>query len=142
MADLLEETRIVQESAAEGYRVTGDRESLRENEWGVEHPLGLGGGQLGPQIHPGGDVDGAVKGGVLKFEAPAIPNESDEENSGGQKLLGAGDDGAGMRGDFGWQAPQSRGDEVGGSHYREKGACDFAPWMTRARQEVLDQECD
>src|SRR5882757_1953661 len=110
MADLLEETRIIQERAAEGYGVTGDREGLRENEWGIEHPLGLGGGQLGPEIHPGGDVDGAVKGGVLKFEAPAIPNESDEENSGGQKLLGAGDDGARVRRNLRRKSPQRGGD--------------------------------
>src|SRR5712664_1730024 len=101
VANLLEKARIVQQGTAEGYGVTSDRERLRENEWGIEHSLGLRGGELGAEIHPGGDVNGAVKSGVFKFEAASIPDQSDEENSGGQELLRTGENRARMRGNFG-----------------------------------------
>src|SRR5882762_3531427 len=142
VADLLEETRIVQERAAEGYGVTGDREGLSENEWGIEHPLRLGGGELSPEIHPGGNVDRAVEGRVFQFEAAAIPNQGNEENSGRQELLRTGKNRTGMRRDFRREAPQRGGDEIGGGHYGEQGAGNFAPGMARTRKKVLYQESD
>ena len=113
VANLLEEARVVEENTAESDRVTGDGECLRENEGRIEQPLGLRGGELRTEIHPSGGVDGAVEGRVFELEAAAIPDYGDEENSGGQELLRAGENRAGMRGNFRGKAAQCCGDEIG-----------------------------
>jgi len=102
----------VEKRAAESDGVASDGEGLRENERRIEQALGLRGGELCAEVHPGSGVDGAVEGGVFEFEATAIPDQRDEKNSRRQKLLRAGENGAGMRGNFRRKAAQSGGDEV------------------------------
>src|SRR5690348_8599109 len=79
VADLFEQARIVEQSAAESDGVAGDGERLREDERGIKQALRLRGGNLCGEIHPGGGVDGAVERGIFELEAPTKPDYGDQE---------------------------------------------------------------
>ena len=74
VANLLEEAGIIDQSAAKSDGVAGDGERLRQDEGRIEQTLRLRGGKLRGEVHPGGNVDRTVEGGVLEFKAATIPD--------------------------------------------------------------------
>src|SRR5579863_6516961 len=89
MADLLEEARVIKKRAAKRESVTANCEDLREHEGCIEKTLGLARCELSGEVHPGGCINGAVKGRFSGIKAAPIPNHGSEKNDSRQELLRA-----------------------------------------------------
>ena len=113
---------------------------MRENERSIQQAGGLSGRKLRCEIQPGGCVNGAVEGGILYGQTPAEPDETHEEDRAGQQLLGIGEKRAGVARNLGRQATKRGGYHVGHRDYSQQSAGNFTAWMTRTRQEMLNQK--
>ena len=140
MMDLFEEPRVIEKRAAQRDDIAQDHESLGENKGSVQQARGLSSGELSSNIQPGGGINGAVERRIFDGQAAAVPDETDEENCGGQQLLRIGEKGAGMAGDFRRQAAKGSGERVGQHHDGEQGAGNFSARVARTWQEVLDEK--
>ena len=140
MANLFEEPRIVEKSPAQGDGVAQHHERLRENERSVQQASGLSSRKLSGKIQPGGRINGAVEGRILDGQAATEPDEAHEENRGGQQLLRIREKSVGMARNFGRKAAKRNRNHIGQPDYGQQSAGDFPAWMTRTRQETLNQK--
>ena len=140
MAHLFKEPRIVEKGSAQRDSVAQNHERLCEDKRSVQQARGLGCGKLSGQIQPGGSIDRAIERGILDGQAATEPDEAHKENRAGQQLLRIREKGTGMVRNFRRQAAKGGGDNISESNYSEQSAGDFTTWMTRTRQEVLDEK--
>lgn len=140
MTNLLEETCVVEQSATERDGIANDAEALRKHERGVQKTSGLRGGELGGEVKPSGGVDGAVEGGIIVCQAPAIPDEGNQQKDCREKLLRTGNEGQLVRRHFRGQFAHGNGDEVGEQDDCEESACDFPFRVARSRNEFFDDQ--
>ena len=140
MAHLFKEPRIVEKGSAQGDGVAQHHERLCEDKRSVQQARGLGCGKLSGQIQPSGSIDRAIESGILDGQAATEPDEAHKENRAGQQLLRIREKGTGMVRNFRRQAAKGGGDNISESNYSEQSAGDFTTWMTRTRQEVLDEK--
>ena len=142
VANLFEEVSVVQKCAAESDGVTHHHERLGKKEGSVQQALGLRGGKLSGDVEPSGGVNGAIESGIFVGQSAPIPNQTDEENCGGEKLLRAGEKGAGMRGNLRRQTAQCCGERIRQGDDGQQGSRDFPPRMAGTRDEMFNQQGD
>jgi hypothetical protein len=140
MVNLLEEPRVIEKCPTQRDGIAQDQKRLGENEGSVEQARGLSGRELRGDIQPGGGINGAVELGIFDGQAAAVPDETHEKNRAGQQLLGIGEEGAGMPRDFRRQTAKRGGEHVGQRDHGQQSAGNFAAWMTRTREEALNEK--
>jgi hypothetical protein len=142
VADLFEESSVIEERATEGESVTADGKDLCEHKRRVEKALGLAGGDLRSEVHPGCGVDGAVEGTVLGIKTAAIPNYGGEKDYAWQQLVGAGHERARMAGCFRWKASKGGSYHIRETDHREQGAGYLRFGVARTGDKSLNEQRD
>src|SRR6202035_3400537 len=87
---LLKETRIIQQSAAEGHDVTHHRQALRQSEGRVQQVFGLRCRALRGEIKRRGCVDGSVESTRVVRQTAPVPDDAGQKNRAWEKLLWTG----------------------------------------------------
>jgi len=136
-----EEASVIEERATKRHGVAQDHEGLGEKKGSVHQAHGLGGGELGGDIEPGGGINGAIERRIFDGETATVPNEAHKKNTAWEQLLRIGKESTGMaRNHLRRQPAEDGGDGVRQTNHGEKSADDFAEGMTGPWNEAFDKK--